>query len=217
MNGNDIIARAFAPIAGLPCWQALGEFGTYLTFHFGVPKVDVTEPMESMRHRRLAGVHGEYILRLEAHQWVAFQDGGKVAHSESPREVIREAAARLQGQKLIALTVRCEPGGGEFVFDLGGRVAYQVRDASEETLWTFRTRLDPYPDDVDIISFTAAGSVSLFTLRGGADQPRHYVQETKDYVLNGGTMAVQLGPGPSCGPAASPGSSEFTNGQQSVT
>ena len=213
MTGNDIIAQAFDPIAGLPCWQALGEFGTYLTFHFGVPKVDVTEPTESMRHRRLAGVQGQYVLRLEAYQWVAFQDGEKVAHSESPRDVIRDAAARLQGQKLIALTMRSEPAGGEFVFDLGGRIAYQVRDAKEETLWTLRTRLDPDPDDADIVSFMATGTVSLFTLRGNAHKPRQYVQQTKDYVVAGGALAVQLGAAPNCGPAASVASSEVGGGR----
>lgn len=199
MTAYDVIARAFAPIAGLPCWQALGEFGTYLTFHFGMPKVDVTEPAESIRYRRLAGVHGQYVLRIEAYQWVAFQDGGKMAHAESPREVIREAAARLQGQKLIALTVHTGPAGGEFFFDLGGRVAYQVRGAKEEILWTFRTRLDPDPDDVDIVSLTAAGTVSLFTLRGNAVEPRQYVQQTKDYVIGGGSLTVQFGASPDAG------------------
>jgi hypothetical protein len=150
----------------------------------------------------LAGVVGQYVLGLEAYQWVAFQDGGKVAHSESPREVIREAAARLQGQKLIALTVRTKPAGGEFVFDLGGRVAYQVRDAEERKLWTFETRLDPDPDDVDILSFTAAGTVTLFTLRGSADKPRQYLQHTRDYVVNGGVLAVKLGASPDGGPTA---------------
>ncbi len=202
MTGNDIIVRAFAPLAGLPCWQAQGEFGTYLTFHFGSPKVDVMEPSEAIRHRRLAGVDGQYVLRLEAYQWVAFQDGMKVAHSESPREVIRAAAARLQGQKLIVLTVRTKPVGGEFVFDLGGRVAYQVRDAEEKELWTFKTRLDPDPDDVDILSITAAGTVTLFTLRGSADEPRQYLQHTRDYVVNGGVLAVQLGASPDGGPTA---------------
>ena len=217
MTGNDIIRSAFDPVAGLPCWQVLGEFGTYLTFHFGTPKVGVTEPTEAIRHRRLAGVEGQYVLRVEAYQWVAFQDGGKVAHSESPRDVIRETAARLQGQKLMALTVRTEPARGDFVFDLGGRVAYQVRDADEETLWTFRTWLDPDPDDVDIVSFTAAGAVSLFTLRGNADEPRRYVQETKDYVIRGGGLAVQLGASPNGGPAAPVAISGVSEGPPSVS
>jgi hypothetical protein len=200
MTGDDKIRSAFVPIAGLPCWQAVGEFGTYLTFHFGTPKVVVTEPSEAIRHRRLAGVEGQYVLRLEASQWVAFQDGGKVAHSESPREDVREAAARLQGQKLIVLTVCTQPAGGEFVFDLGGRVAYQVRGVEEETLWTFSTRLDPDPDDADIVSFTSAGRVSLCTLRGNADELRQYVQQTTDYVILGGTLTVQLGASANGGP-----------------
>ena len=126
-------------------------------------------------------------------------------------------AARLQGQKLIALTVHTEPVGGEFVFDLGGRVAYQVRDAEEETLWTFRTRLDPDPDDVDIVSFTATGKVSLFTLRRSADQPRRYVQQTRNYAVDGGALAVQLGASPSGGPAAPLASPGVQEGPPSVS
>lgn len=201
----------------MPCWQAVGEFGTYLTFHFGTPKVEVTEPTEGTRNRRLAGIIGQYELRLEAYQWVAFQDGGKVAHSESPREVIREAAARLQAQKLVALTVRTKPVAGEFVFDLGGRVAYQVRDAEEETLWTFRTRLDPDPDDVDIVSFTATGTVSLFTLRGNAGEPRQYVRQTTDYIIGGGALTVQLGASPKGGPATRVANSGVQEGPPSVS
>ncbi len=217
MTGNDIIRRAFTPIAGLPCWQALGEFGTYLTFHFGSPKLEVTEPTEALDYRRWAGVDGQYVLRLEAHQWVAFQDGGKLAHSQSPRDRIRETAARLQGQKLIALTLRAQPAGGEFVFDLGGRVAYQVRDDDEEDLWTFRTRLDPDPDDVDIVSFTAAGTASLFTLRGTVHEPRRYVQETKDFDLDGGALTVQLDAAPTAGLATPVGNSGATEGPPSVS
>jgi hypothetical protein len=192
MSGNEIIRSAFAPLAGLPCWQALGEFGTYLTFHFGVPKVDVTEPTESIRFHRLTGVQGQYVLRLEAYQWVAFQDGARLAKSESPRDVIRKTAGTLQGQKLIQIALRIRPAGGEFLFDLGGRVAYEVRDPVEETLWTLCTRLDPDPDDVNIVSFTAAGMVSLFTLRGTADEPRKYVQETKEWPVEGETLDVRL-------------------------
>jgi hypothetical protein len=217
MTGNDIVRSAFDPIAGLPCWQVLGEFGTYLTFHFGTPKVHVTEPTEAVRHRRLAGVDGQYVLCLEAYQWVAFQDGGRLAHSESPRDVIRQAAATLQGQKLIALTLRTTPAGGEFLFDLGGRIAYQARDPEEQTLWSLRRRLDPDPDDVDIVSFTAAGAVSLFTLRGTMAEPREYVQETRKYILEGGALAVQLGAAPNVGPAASSGSSVIREGPSSVS
>lgn len=217
MTGNDIIRSAFDPVAGLPCWQVLGEFGTYLTFHFGIPKVHVTEPTEAIRHRRLAGVDGQYELCLAAYQWVAFQDGERVAQSESPRDVIRKVAATFLGQKLTAPTVRTKPAGGEFVFDLGGRLAYQVRDADEQTLWTFRTRLDPDPDDVDIVSFTAAGTVSLFTLRGTVHEPREYVQETKDYMLQDRALGVQLGAAPNGGPATVSGNAGVTGGPPSVS
>jgi hypothetical protein len=118
---------------------------------------------------------------------------------------------------LILASVSTKPAGGEFVFDLGGRLAYQVRDADEQTLWTFRTRLDPDPDDVDIVSFTAAGTVSLFTLRGTVHEPREYVQETKDYMLQDGALGVQLGAAPNGGPATVSGNAGVTGGPPSVS
>ena len=56
----------------------MGEYGTYLTFHFGTPKVEVLESLAVLNHRRLARVDGQYVLSVEAYQWVAFQDGGKI-------------------------------------------------------------------------------------------------------------------------------------------
>lgn len=125
------------------------------------------------------------MLRLEAYQWVAFQDGSRLAHSESPRAAIRRAAAALQGQKLIALVVCAAPAGGEFIFDLGARLAYQRQKLEEVTLWNLRTCLDPDLDDVDILSFTSVGKASLFTLRGT-------VQRTQEYNLEDGALSVQL-------------------------
>ena len=118
---------------------------------------------------------------------------------------------------MIALSVRTKPAGGEFVFDLGGKVAYQVRDPDEQTLWSLRTRLDPDPDDVDIVSFTAAGIVSLFTLRGTAHEQREYVQETKDCVLQDGVLSVQLGAAPNGGPAMPLGNSDAREEPPSVS
>ena len=209
MSGDDIIRAAFAPIAGLPCWQVLGEFGTYLTFHFGTPAVHVHEPSEAIHHRRLAGVDGQYVLRIEAYQWVAFQDGGRLAQSESPRQDIRHAAAMLQGQKLLGFSLRTAPAGGEFVFDLGGRVAYQWKDPTETgDLWTFSTRIDP--DDVDIISFGALAKVRLFTRRGD-------LQNTAEHSCEGGWLPVQLNALPDGGPATPVGDLGVAEGPPSVS
>ena len=153
----------------------MGEYGTYLTFHFGTPKVEVLESLAVLNHRRLARVDGQYVLSVEAYQWVAFQDGGKIAHSESDREVIKRAASTLCGQKLIGAAWRTTPVGGEFHFDLGGRIVFQRKGASEtENLWTFSTRLDPHPDDVDILSFTAFAKVGLYTRRGTTPSNTEY-------------------------------------------
>jgi hypothetical protein len=105
MLGDDIIRAAFVQISGLPCWEVFGEFGTYLTFHFATPAISIREPCEALRFRRLVSIHGEYVLSLQAYRWVAYQDGGRLAESESPRKDIRQAAAMLQGQKLLGLSI----------------------------------------------------------------------------------------------------------------
>jgi hypothetical protein len=118
---------------------------------------------------------------------------------------------------LIGLAVRTAPAGGEFTFDLGGRIAYQVQDRNERDLWTFQIRLDPDPDNADIISFTAAGKVSRFTLRGDAQEPRGYAQETREYSIPGGALAVHLGPAPNGGQAMQLGNPEIGQGPPSAS
>jgi hypothetical protein len=88
------------------------------------------------------------------------------------------------------------PLGGEFVFDLGGRVVYQLEGPEEKSnLWSLRTRLDPSPDDVDILSLSPSGNVSLFTMRGT-------VQNTKTFPCKGGWIPVQPDATSNGGPGA---------------
>lgn len=79
----------------------------------------------------------------------------------------------LQGQKILGLSLRAAPAAGEFVFDLGGKVAYRWKDATETgDLWTFNTCIGV--DDVDIISFTASATVILFTRRGALQRTAEF-------------------------------------------
>lgn len=184
LTAEILLQKATALLAGLPCWQATGEFGSYLTFHFGRPRICINEPCEALRYRRLAGVEGEYQLWLEMCDWTVFQDGAKLAHNESDRESIRCAAATLQGQKLLGFTIGVNPTGGEFVFDLGGKIAFRRYDPydAEEELW----HLSTYRDDTstEIISLTALGRISAFFRKGDS-----YTQA--EYPFDGGWIPVQ--------------------------
>jgi hypothetical protein len=117
-------------------------------------------------------------------EWVAFQDGARLAHSESDREAIRRAAATLQGQKLVGFSIATRPAGGEFVFDLGGRLSFRRYDPldAEDALWhlsTFRG-----PDTCRIISFTASGNTSVFEQHGD-----HHTEA--EYSCEDACIAVQ--------------------------
>ncbi len=180
----EIIRAAFAPLVDLPCWQVTAEYGSWLTFHFGTPRVYVNEPCEATRHRRLAGVEGQYQLWIEMCDWIVFQDGSRLARSESDRETLRRTAATLEGQKLIGFSIATRPASGDFVFDLGARLSIHSYDPFEADhgLWhlsTFRGR-----DACEIITFTAAGSVSVFQQHG--DQHTEVEHECGD-----GWIAVQ--------------------------
>lgn len=188
-----MIRAAFAPLAGLPSWEVVGEYGSYLRFQFGNPRIVLIEPLEALRYERLTYAEGQYELWIEMCDWVVFQDGARLAHNESERDEIRRAAATLQGQKLMGFSIQTKPAACEFTFDLGGRLAlrrYDPLDATHE-LWHLSTHHDK--DFVEIVSFTAAGCLSVFEKKGK-------FETNTEYPCEDGWIAIQNPAAPNAAP-----------------
>ncbi len=141
MNGQDTIANVFKPLLGELCWSVENGFSSWLTLHWGTPRIRVVEPQPDSDcvafQNRIVSVEGEYHLWVEMAKWVVFQDGLKIAHEESDQAQRQRATAKLKGQKLLGLNVALGVPMTEFTFDLGGRLwVSRIPDSNpEDELW----------------------------------------------------------------------------------
>ncbi len=126
MDAGEVIARCFEPMIGQPCWGAANGYGSWLTFNFGNPHLEIREPKpdSELAVFRMRGVRaeGEHRLWVNMAEWLIFQDGARLAHSESDRETIGLAAATLDGQILLEARTEPNPLMTQLTFDLGGRL-----------------------------------------------------------------------------------------------
>lgn len=109
------------PMLDLPAWGVRQGHGSFLTFDFGEPKLEVTERLSAEKGlRRSAFVRGEWHLWIYCCHWMVLEDGEQLASSEDGETLIARATATLNGQKLLGISV--EPNGARstFTFDLGG-------------------------------------------------------------------------------------------------
>ncbi|HEY9789259.1 MAG TPA: hypothetical protein V6D22_02590 [Candidatus Obscuribacterales bacterium] len=129
---HKAVADSFAQIKDKPCWNAKQGHGSFLTFEFGEPSLVVNEyqrtsgkpgPDENPKvSRRTATVRGQWHLYIFCCHWkITFNDGTEAA-SDSSREEIEKALAKLSGQILSKATVAPRNGSSQFVFDLGGKL-----------------------------------------------------------------------------------------------
>jgi hypothetical protein len=104
----------------LPAWGVQQGYGSFLTFEFGEPKLEVRErvsPEKGMR--RSAHVHGQWHLWIYCCHWRVLQHGTQLAWSEDANEVIGRATATLNGQKLLGVSIASDNERCTFAFDLG--------------------------------------------------------------------------------------------------
>ena len=134
------------PAFGLPAWGVKQGYGSFLTFEFGPPKLEVTErhsPEKGLR--RWAHVHGQWHLWINCCHWRALQDGTEVAWSEDNVQVIGQATASLNAQKLVDVRVTPEDGCSTFAFDLGGALeTWPYGDDPTEEQWIIMTDTETF-------------------------------------------------------------------------
>jgi len=108
------------PLIDLPCWGVRQGYGSFLTFEFGEPRLEVYERHREGRLHRQAFVTGQWHLWIYCCHWRILQDEAQLAWSEDDRDVIERATGRINGQKLLDVAISPEDGRSTFMFDLGG-------------------------------------------------------------------------------------------------
>jgi hypothetical protein len=130
MMPNETVERVLCELLGKPCWNARHGYGTFLTFEFGEPRLEIYEPREPfepgagrkrrVHQRRQAYVRGARHLWIYCCDWTVVQDDKVIADSDGSDTDIERAARALNGQALVAVDVDPSGRASRFTFDLGG-------------------------------------------------------------------------------------------------
>lgn len=138
---QELLGHYFSPLNELPCWNATAEYGSWIRLQFGAPHLNIREgnpasTISSMK-RRAVFVAGDFELWIEMGAWEMFENGKRVFHSEQPRNQLRRAAGRLNGQKLLKVELVVHPMATVFSFDEGSQLKVcATTDAKpDEPLW----------------------------------------------------------------------------------
>jgi hypothetical protein len=138
--------RVFRRIYGKPCWHVSGGYGSFLTFEFGTPHLEVREPIPTIKGstaivraalaRRSVGVLGDWHLWIYCCEWEVFCRGKRVGDS-STKTKIRRAIDFLDGQKLTQFSISPRKVECLFRFDLGAALRTRPYDRKSEQWMLF--------------------------------------------------------------------------------
>jgi hypothetical protein len=139
-----LLQQIFKKLYGKPSWNVQGGWGSFITFDFGNPKLEVLKkvfkPSKGRKYpQRYAHIHGEWHLWIYCCDWVIRQDGRKVGDSTS-KEKINRGCSVLGGQYLTKVVVNPKNWQTDFYFDLGGHLQtkpYKKEDEPSE-IWKLR-------------------------------------------------------------------------------
>jgi len=135
------IERAFAALAGRPCWGVRRGHGSFLTLEFGRPRLVVFEPRRAPNGaspkvrrslaRRHVFVRGQWHLWIYCCQWSLKVDG-RVVGDWTTKPRVDRAARALDGQRLLGIKIAPRGAGTTFIFDLGGELETKPYDRRSE-------------------------------------------------------------------------------------
>lgn len=145
-------------LSGLPCWDVRCGYGSFVTFNFGQPHLDVREPSPKSKsshfHRRRVTVCGDHDLWIEQCEWRITEGEEEIAESESDRATMSVAFARLDGQYLKEVHV--DPINGvccfRFEYDMSFNMRRYPEFDPEDAVWHLYS-----PGSV--ISYIASGRI----------------------------------------------------------
>jgi hypothetical protein len=142
---DPIFEKVFAEIYGRPCWRVSPGWGSFLTFEFGDPHLEVREPIQPKAKvsprvskdlmRRRIFIKGDWHLWIYCCDWKVFSKG-KLIGKSTLQSSIQRAADALDGQKLTRFSIRSKQMRCVFEFDLGGVLETRPYDTQKEQ-WLF--------------------------------------------------------------------------------
>lgn len=110
---------------GIPCWNVKKGHGSFLTFEFGEPHIEIGKVFESasalgFKHKkRSIYVHGTWHLWIYMCDWHIFYNNREICHSESDDLIINRTCDFLNGQSLLNVEID-QNKSTIFKFEFGG-------------------------------------------------------------------------------------------------
>lgn len=137
---HPFLQQVFKPLYQQPCWNVKPSYGSSLTLELGEPHLRIREPTRShapsfrvrqQLARRLVVVRGAWHLWIYGCDWRVTSKGKVIGDRSSARRIMR-AAAELDGQALVSVTVNAQNDASVFTFDLGGQLETTPYDTTSE-------------------------------------------------------------------------------------
>jgi hypothetical protein len=163
------IDTSFEPLYGVPCWNARVGHGSFLTFEFGQPYLEIREPtppnpehqpsVQRLLSRRQVHVHGEWHLWVYCCDWFVSFEGERVNGNSSRRRMERAARA-LNGQALLNVSSDLRRSRWFFDFDLGGRLETRPFSARSGHYQPENVQWKLYQPSAFVLSVRADGTYS---------------------------------------------------------
>ena len=143
-----------------PCWNVQKGHGSFITFEFGKPRLDIVEHRSNELGSevvvgRCARVHGDWHLWIYCCGWRYSEAKQVVGRWYSPRKLVDRACARLRGQILTDISINREKTQTVFSFDLGGELRTESYDGELNEHWCL------YCPDGSVFTFRSDGKCSL--------------------------------------------------------
>ncbi len=138
----QLIEKIVSPIYELPCWHVRQGRGSFVTFEFGQPHLEIREAtdikteyrrVQESLPRRQVTVRGEWHLWIYCCHWEIYHDTRPVARDESSRSKIERVLRRLDGQKIIRIQINPYSADTIFDFEYGERLITRSYEQSEQS------------------------------------------------------------------------------------
>jgi hypothetical protein len=154
------------PLVGVPCWNLKQGYGSFLTFEFGEPNLEIgkVRKWKTESPRRVVTLRGQWHLWIYCCEWTIERYDQQLAYSESHRSAIHIACDHLHGQALTDIDVNPSDGRTRFKFDLGGELLTKPYGEELTEQWML---FDP---EGQVLSVRSDGKASYNASNGKPDE-----------------------------------------------